>query len=72
MTLPRAFRLGRMGRAIDRWRIGTDRWRRRALNLLFPPCCAHCGVELGDLEDDVLLCGGCREKLAPSDWVSCP
>jgi ComF family protein len=47
------------------------RWRRRALDLLFPPRCGSCDAELPPVEDDVLLCRECRGALAPEDWTYC-
>ena len=53
---------------LSRWAAG---WRNRALNLVFPPRCACCDRELFTVEDDVLLCVGCRGALAPDGWTYC-
>lgn len=41
-------------------------------DLLYPPCCVHCGVELSDRRHDRLLCGHCVVKLGPETWHGCP
>jgi len=59
------------------WTIGgrvaprVAAWRQIALNLLFPPRCAHCEYDLGPPDDGVLLCPACRGELAPPQWVGC-
>jgi len=46
--------------------------RRVGLNLLFPPRCAFCDVELPGSQVDPLLCGKCRSLLGPAAVPSCP
>ena len=46
-------------------------WGRIALNLLFPPRCAHCECDLDPPDDGVLLCPSCRRGFAPVRWVGC-
>lgn len=41
-------------------------------DLLFPPRCVACGVELLDPHDNILVCGGCRPQLAPESKPRCP
>jgi ComF family protein len=54
--------------------VGTT-WLRqvggRAIDLLFPPGCVVCGVELERLPDDVALCKECREALPRTTWATC-
>lgn len=47
------------------------RWGRVGLQLLFPPRCTYCDVELSALVDDLLLCEDCRYLLGPTDWRFC-
>jgi ComF family protein len=57
-------RWGRFLRRASRWKdIGCD--------LLFPPHCAHCDVDLTGAAARLLLCDDCGEKLGPADWASC-
>jgi ComF family protein len=42
------------------------------VNLLFPPHCAFCGIDQGELGDGEWLCGACRKNFSPSDWCGCP
>jgi ComF family protein len=39
--------------------------------LLFPPRCVCCDTELGTPQHDRLICPGCLERLAPTDWRGC-
>lgn len=54
------------------WQERIGRWRRAAMNLLFPPRCALCDADLGDPEDGLLLCGECQAQMAPREWCGCP
>ena len=47
-------------------RMGT-----RAIDLLFPPSCVACGVEMGELVDDVAMCTTCRDALPRIAWATC-
>jgi ComF family protein len=60
------------GATARRWGKRAVRWHRAAVNLLFPPRCALCDADLGDSEDELLLCQGCQEEMAPHDWSTCP
>ena len=42
-----------------------------AQDLLFPPRCARCDDDLFDAQDDVQLCGDCRDLLGPETWIGC-
>jgi len=44
---------------------------RFALNLLFPPRCARCDADLGQSNDELLLCRQCQEALTPEAWSGC-
>jgi len=54
--------------------VGTT-WLRqlgsRAVDLMFPPGCIVCGVELEELLDGVALCGKCRSASARLAWATC-
>ena len=55
----------------DRLRRWLARWCRTAVNLIFPPRCAYCDLDLGEPHDALLLCQACREKLGPEQWPCC-
>jgi ComF family protein len=40
------------------------------LNLLFPPRCAYCRVDI-EPEDHLLICPDCCRRLVPEKWVGC-
>lgn len=65
------FRTPSMSSAVSRLSRWSARWRNSGLNLLFPPSCASCGVELFSVEDELLLCSDCRGALGPEDWTYC-
>jgi len=50
------------------------RLARGGRNLLFPPRCVCCDVDLNEDEDDAgfPLCQPCLERLAPAVWPGCP
>ena len=56
-------------RRVGRWTSTTG--GRFALDLLFPPRCAHCDVDLPETEGSVLLCEACRDLLAPESTPGC-
>jgi ComF family protein len=41
------------------------------VNLLFPPVCACCEVDIAEPEDNLLMCPECCRKLAPEKWIGC-
>lgn len=41
------------------------------LDLLFPPRCDCCDVDLSAGRHDVLLCGECQAQLGPKSWGGC-
>ena len=49
-------------RAVSR---AMGRWRHRALDLLFPPCCAYCRRDLQQDSCRQQLCSECRSTLLP-------
>ena len=65
------FRTASMSSAVSSLSRWGARWRSSGLNLLFPPRCACCGIELSSVEDELLLCSGCRGALGPEDWAYC-
>ena len=40
-------------------------------DLLLPPSCAVCGVEIDAANDRVMLCPACRSRLGPEVWIGC-
>ncbi len=54
--------------------LGT-RWLREfrdgAIDLLFPPSCVACHVELQEAADQVALCHDCRSQLSLTAWPVC-
>jgi ComF family protein len=55
-------------RRLPRW---AAQWRRRAVDLLYPPRCASCEEDLAELDGDLMLCRPCRESLAPAHAAWC-
>jgi len=55
---------------------GWSRWGRRAIDLLAPPGCTHCGLGFGDdadpEEEACRLCLPCRRELAGKQAAACP
>ncbi len=43
----------------------------RAVDLLFPPGCVVCGVELEEFPDGVALCDQCQSALPRLAWATC-
>lgn len=43
----------------------------RALDLLFPPSCAICHIELEEEPDGIALCEHCRQSLPRLHWATC-
>jgi ComF family protein len=41
------------------------------LNLLFPPRCAYCRIDIAEPEDRLPICESCRRLLVPEHWVGC-
>jgi len=41
------------------------------LNLLFPPRCAYCRVDIAESEDHLLICAECCRRMVPEKWVGC-
>ncbi len=41
------------------------------LNLLFPPRCAYCRVDIAQAEDHALICAECCRRLVPEKWIGC-
>jgi ComF family protein len=41
------------------------------LNLLFPPRCAFCRVDIAEAEEHVPICAECCRRLVPETWVGC-
>jgi len=56
---------------VGRVRQVTAPWRRRGLDLLYPPLCVYCDGELVGSEGDLGLCVGCQRRLAPEPWAAC-
>ena len=63
---------------IRRWSGLADRVRslgtlcaRRGVDLLFPPHCVNCSAEMETCNDEILLCGPCRQAIAPPDRQRC-
>jgi ComF family protein len=46
-------------------------WVRAGTDLLFPPRCAVCKVDLPSEYHDSLLCVGCRDRLGPTTRIGC-
>jgi ComF family protein len=47
------------------------RFRRAVLDLVFPPRCSCCNVDLIEAADPLLLCDPCREALVPPACLFC-
>ena len=45
---------------------------RQGMDLLCPPRCLHCDVELPAKHGELLLCTPCCEALGPETWPGCP
>jgi ComF family protein len=41
------------------------------LNLLFPPRCAYCRVDIAEPEDHLPICPECCRRMVPEKWVGC-
>ncbi len=41
------------------------------MNLLFPPRCAYCRVDIAEPEDHLPICPECCRRLVPEKWVGC-
>ncbi|MGW8257282.1 MAG: double zinc ribbon domain-containing protein, partial [Thermoguttaceae bacterium] len=46
-------------------------FREAALNLLYPPRCVSCQVDLLPPEDELFFCDPCRRILAPQQRIAC-
>lgn len=55
----------RLGRSAATW-LGA-----RLLNLVYPPRCIHCDVELPPDDDRRSLCSSCCQVLGPETWSGC-
>ena len=53
------------------WRRTLPTARRALVDLVYPPSCAWCSVDLGQLTDGISLCEQCRELLAPEIGGRC-
>ncbi|MBN1394690.1 MAG: ComF family protein [Pirellulales bacterium] len=51
---------------------GVRALRRAGFDLLFPPRCAFCHVELIDPPPDFDLCPDCEIRFGPEEWIGCP
>ncbi len=49
----------------------AKRWGRIGLGILYPPRCAYCGAEIGELPEDLHLCSSCLKDLSPRQATSC-
>jgi ComF family protein len=61
-----------MSHWIRRIRKAVKDLARAGCDLLYPPRCVHCHVDLFDDERGWLLCGECAAKLGPATWRGCP
>ncbi len=55
----------------DASRRGIRKWCNAGLDLLLPPRCGNCDVDLSGVEDEILLCPECRYLLGPEVWPCC-
>ncbi len=43
----------------------------RALDLLFPPICISCHADIDEIQQEINLCGACRNQLQFVTWPTC-
>jgi ComF family protein len=56
---------------VRRFRDGFRHLTGTCRDLLFPPRCVYCSVDLVDSCRDGLLCAGCLSKFGPATWRGC-
>jgi ComF family protein len=72
--LPKSFPLSKIRQwsgVADRLRSACTSCARRGVELLLPPHCVNCSAEMESGDDNILLCGQCRQTLGAHDRPRC-